>query len=252
MRLTALLALCLSLASVAVAQTVLVYGDNALPTCAQSCTLLQQAQSACVPPAAPVTDQATYQSCFCQSGYLTTLKTSAAGVCDTACGSSDQQQVQTWYLSTCQLGTTDAAATVTPAGASTSAATVAGTSTTAPATASATAATSGSVAGSQQRNPSWWDRHWKWVVMVIVLFVAFVAIAVAGVLIRRHFDRKRDRINSTFNSGITHRSAPMMATSGPPLSHQFDGPPQPGYATDAHGSAMYLPSVRERDRKAMQ
>ncbi|KAL9079616.1 MAG: hypothetical protein Q9157_001501 [Trypethelium eluteriae] len=77
-------------------QQLLQYGTNQLPSCAQGCTLLNQAQSACVPPAAPVTNQAQYQSCFCQSAYLRTLYQSPNGVCDANCGQSDLVKIQQW------------------------------------------------------------------------------------------------------------------------------------------------------------
>lgn len=106
----AMLSLLLHTTSTA-AQTVLVYGTNDLPTCAQGCTLLTNAQAACVPPAAPVTNQATYESCFCQSGYLSTLSTSTSGICDTVCDTTDVTQIQSWYVANCKNDGADVAAT---------------------------------------------------------------------------------------------------------------------------------------------
>ena len=125
-----------------------------LPACASSCPILQQAQSACVPPAAPATGPASYQSCFCQSGYLaaTRAATRAAGtanpaaipnVCDPQCAASDFQAIAQWYAGYCQqpLPTTTAqVAAVAPttaaaAAASSTAATAAGQSDGADATA---------------------------------------------------------------------------------------------------------------------
>lgn len=131
------------------AQTLLVYGNNALPTCAQGCTLLTQAQAGCIPPAAPVTDQATYESCFCQSGYLKTLSTSTTGICDTVCSGSDLTQIQTWYINNCKDDGADVAATAsttTP---------VAASSTSNVATAAATnSGTSSSATGATPVTPS--------------------------------------------------------------------------------------------------
>ena len=126
------------------AQTILTYGNDALPTCAQGCTLLQQAQSACVPPAAPVTDQTTYESCFCQSGYLSGLKTSSAGLCDSTCGTADLQKIQSWYISYCQSpgAVVNVADVATTAGATTVASTVAGTAASTQSATSTAAATS--------------------------------------------------------------------------------------------------------------
>ena len=73
-----------------------------LPACATSCTLLQQAQTGCVPPAAPVSSQATYQSCFCQSGYLTPLaQSSNDNICSPECSAQDMSTIQTWFKGLC-------------------------------------------------------------------------------------------------------------------------------------------------------
>ena len=101
----------LSVLPVVSAQQLLQYGNGQLPTCATGCTLLNQAQAACVPPAAPNTNQATYQSCFCQSAYLRTFYQSPNGVCDAECGQSDLVQIQKWYTGLCKNG---AAATIAP------------------------------------------------------------------------------------------------------------------------------------------
>jgi len=81
------------------AQQLLVFGDNALPSCAQQCSSLSQAQAACVPPASPVTNQVNYQSCFCQSGYLAALENSPETVCGDVCSTTNElTQIATWYL----------------------------------------------------------------------------------------------------------------------------------------------------------
>ena len=91
----------LLLANVTSAQSVL--DPAALPPCAEECTILQQAQSGCVPPAAPATDQQTYESCFCQSVFLQPLFTSPNGVCDQFCTErSDLVQIQGWFTGLCQ------------------------------------------------------------------------------------------------------------------------------------------------------
>lgn len=95
----ALLLLLLQLALVS-GQAVIDYSE--LPKCAYSCTLLAQAQGACVPPQAQTTNQQTYESCFCQSAYLRTLYSSANGVCDAFCGPDDLLKIQDWYTGRCQ------------------------------------------------------------------------------------------------------------------------------------------------------
>lgn len=79
--------------------------SSTFPACALSCATLQQAQSGCVPPAAPVSNQATYVSCFCQSALLTSLHTTPDSVCDSSCTSeSDRQLLMTWYNNYCSSG----------------------------------------------------------------------------------------------------------------------------------------------------
>lgn len=72
-----------------------------LPACAAQCQVLLQAQTGCVPPAAPVTNAATYQSCFCQSGYLSSLYASAASNLCQSCSAADMSAIQAWYKSFC-------------------------------------------------------------------------------------------------------------------------------------------------------
>ena len=75
-----------------------------LPACAQTCPVVIQAQTGCVPPAAPVTDAATYQSCFCQSGYLAPLRASSANICAPQCADGDFATISTWYKGFCAPG----------------------------------------------------------------------------------------------------------------------------------------------------
>lgn len=77
---------------------------STLPACARTCPVLIQAQTGCVPPAAPVTDAGTYQSCFCQSGYLAPLKASSANICAPQCPDGDFATINTWYKGFCAPG----------------------------------------------------------------------------------------------------------------------------------------------------
>ena len=81
---------------------------NTLPACAQACTALTQASQSCA------SNQATYQSCFCQSALLTSLKTSSTNnVCAPQCGDTDFATIASWYNGQC--GTSAAGApTTTP------------------------------------------------------------------------------------------------------------------------------------------
>ncbi|KAL1961668.1 hypothetical protein VTN77DRAFT_1343 [Rasamsonia byssochlamydoides] len=146
--------------------------SSAFPACALSCTTLQQAQDGCVPPAAPVSNQATYVNCFCQSALLTTLHTTPDSVCDTSCTSeSDRQLLMTWYNNYCSSGGQD---TGTP------------TTTTTAASAATTTASTADTPGP----PSWMSTHWRWVLMVIVLFVGFTTIGLVGTWYKRRYDEK--------------------------------------------------------------
>jgi hypothetical protein len=48
----------------------------------------------------------------------------------------------------------------------------------------------------------------KWIVMVIVLAIALSIIAILATWLKKRHDRKRDLPNTSFNEGITTRSAP--------------------------------------------
>lgn len=107
------------------AQSVIDYSK--LPQCAHSCTTLQSAEGSCVPPAAPVTNQATYQSCVCQSSLLTGLK-SSGGICQQfGCSTDDANAISQYYISLCNgpvieptTTTTGTSTTATTTGTSTS------------------------------------------------------------------------------------------------------------------------------------
>jgi len=152
------LAVLLSFVSNALAQQILVFGDDALPSCAQQCQLLQQAQTACIPPAAPVTQQSIYESCFCQSGYLTTLVSNPAAVCGSVCQGSDLTQVATWYKDNCVDDGANAAGTPSTATASLAVAspsTSANAASTSAAGSSASSGDQGSTIQAQSQNNSW-------------------------------------------------------------------------------------------------
>ena len=99
-------ALLLSLLPLVSSQTILTGPSAAgLPICAQNCITLQTAANGCIPPAAPITNQATYDNCFCNSNFLTTLKASPIGICDAECPvATDRQQVQSWFVNLCSAG----------------------------------------------------------------------------------------------------------------------------------------------------
>ena len=89
------------LATHALAQSsgILQFGPGQLPACAQACSQLQNAQTACI--SVPSTEH----SCFCQSAYLTqqtNLFQTPDGTCvDTCTAPADRQQIQTWFKGYC-------------------------------------------------------------------------------------------------------------------------------------------------------
>ncbi|PGH31677.1 hypothetical protein GX50_05517 [[Emmonsia] crescens] len=171
-------------------------GSATFPRCAVGCPLLQQAQANCVPPAAPVTNQATYISCFCQSSLLQALHSSPNGVCDAVCPSADLSTLQKWYAGFCSAGnpqlTQSSTTTATP--------------TTSPNPESdPRAGTSPRV--KYEAPPSWFSTHWKLVVMIIVLAVGFTALALLLVCLKRRHSRKRADNQPPFTPGGSNRSS---------------------------------------------
>ncbi|KAF2198018.1 hypothetical protein GQ43DRAFT_443736 [Delitschia confertaspora ATCC 74209] len=165
---------------IALAESVIDY--TKLPDCAHQCTVLQQAEANCVPPAAPVTEQAIYQSCLCQSGLLTSLYSSGA-LCQPFCPSAeDTNKISQYYTGLCKGPVVTPGAAAKPA--DTTSTSTAGTNT-------ATAGAANGGTASKQKN-DWFDTHWKWVVMVIIIGVAIIFFWVGGFFLRRHFHRKNE------------------------------------------------------------
>jgi hypothetical protein len=156
--------------AITTAQTILPSTASAsFPACALSCSQLIQAQNSCIPPAAPVTDQYFYDSCFCQSPLLSQLHTSPDGTCDAYCTvESDRQLLESWYNSFCASQT--ASTTPTPGATSSAVAPLVSTVTsgvstvivilpptsTASSGISPTATGSGSTVGSTSRSSNSW------------------------------------------------------------------------------------------------
>ncbi|TVY68632.1 hypothetical protein LSUE1_G006265 [Lachnellula suecica] len=135
----------------------------------------------------PLRLQATSTTCFCADARLTPFSTSTAdieSICGGSCtAASDLTALQTWYEGFCKsTGTTTTAA----GGAATATGTSAG---------SATTSSSGSsgVASGSGKAPTWIAAHWKWVVMLIVLFVAITLGWTLAILFRRRYLRKREK-----------------------------------------------------------
>ena len=198
-----------------------------LPACAAQCTPLDQAQTGCVPPAAPVTNQATYQSCFCQSAYLSSLYASGAStLCGAACSAADMSSIQSWYQGFCPqqaaAANGGAGAPVVTVTTSVPAAPVPGTSSTPGSTSTSTSSsTSSNDLTSQDDTPNgkqrgWYETadfkffpcnrflvsllthcsrfsmYWRWVVMLIVLVLGLLFLTLAAVYLKRRYNRRKE------------------------------------------------------------
>ncbi|PLB45297.1 hypothetical protein P170DRAFT_278941 [Aspergillus steynii IBT 23096] len=195
--------------------------SDSFPQCGLSCSNLKQAQSGCVPPAAPANGHATYVSCFCQSNLLSNLHNSADGTCDDSCSSaSDRSLLQKWYSNYCSSGgkTTTASSTKTTS-------------------AQKDSATSTSTAKAKAQNadpapPSWWSSHYQWIIMVIVLIIGFAIITVLGVWLKRRHDAKYPSLYhaagaGSTDSGLLFNRAPNATPSPAPGQ---PGPPPGAWA----------------------
>jgi hypothetical protein len=129
------------------AQEGTIIDKSKLPACALTCQLLIGAQALCVPPTAPVTNQATYQACFINSNYMLPYRQSNPnGVCDAECPSAaDRQQILTWFT-----GLMNGGVVVTPAGSNNQA------TSTSSSTASTATSTTSSSKGSKNTHPTWY------------------------------------------------------------------------------------------------
>lgn len=145
-RLATLLTLLL-LSAISAAQVGTVLDSSKLPACALKCQTLLTAQAGCVPPAAAVTSQATYQSCFLESAFLANYKAGiATGVCDSECPSTDDRnKILSWYTSLKNGGVV-----VTP-----NAGTNTASSTSSAATSTASTTTSSTASSNTNSHPTW-------------------------------------------------------------------------------------------------
>lgn len=84
-----------------------------------------------------------------------------------------------------------------------------------------------------------WSTHWRWILMIILVFVLLGAIAWGAIWYRRRQRRKRDQMSSRFNDGITTRSmGPVgMVENAPPV----------GFAYSPHPRGRRTPSMISQD-----
>ncbi|KAF6822603.1 integral membrane protein [Colletotrichum plurivorum] len=149
-----------------------------LPACAQNCGVLFDANGACVPPAAPETNEATYENCFCSFGALQPWKSGPTGVCEYAnCDAAGFSSIQGWFTSMC-----NAVEGVTQTSSSSSA------------TGSSGSSRGSSGSSNSGNGGDWLSNHWRWVVMLVILVVAIAGIWVGACIWRRRYLRRKDRM----------------------------------------------------------
>jgi hypothetical protein len=88
----------------------------------------------------------------------------------------------------------------------------------------------------------------KWIVMVIVLAIALALVAVLATWLKKRHDRKRDEPNTSFNEGITTRTAPsdpkLGQTEKPEASSSSMPPAAPAFNISPNGRNS---PIRTRD-----
>ncbi|KAL4884454.1 hypothetical protein BJY04DRAFT_8824 [Aspergillus karnatakaensis] len=195
--------------------------SDSFPACGLTCSLLAQAETSCTPPSVAVSNQQTYVSCFCQSPAIIDFQNSPDNTClDTCAVPTDRQLLQQWYLNFCNNGgdTEDSDDTDTESDTEADVEEDSTNSNTGNSNnnsntnndnsntnsnsnnnndndnddsdVSSAADTTAPTARPADPHYSWWDSHYKWVIMVIVLAVAFTAIAILGIWLKRRHDAK--------------------------------------------------------------
>ncbi|KAL4941698.1 hypothetical protein BDV06DRAFT_177594 [Aspergillus oleicola] len=176
--------------------------SDSFPSCGLNCNILTQADDACTPPSAQVTNRQTYVSCFCQSSLLTTWSQNIDSICTDSCQSSqDRQTLQTWYTNFCQSGgqTTEDSTDDNNSNNNNN-----NDDDNSNADSDSEAGSSSSSAANSNSAPqSWWDGHWKWVVMVIVLAAGFTIIGVVGMWLKRRHDRRHPNLYHAGSPGAS-------------------------------------------------
>lgn len=130
-----------------------VYGR--LPDCAQECKILLDAEDNCTPPRAPVTNNATYLDCFCQSEELRGLGNSGQ-LCRSQCDTDATHFMHPSYNSICVTPRTSVtpSSTSSPTSSSTPTSSLQATSTISKPVVKATSS-SGSMAGDFPVSQTW-------------------------------------------------------------------------------------------------
>ncbi|ERF75060.1 hypothetical protein EPUS_04842 [Endocarpon pusillum Z07020] len=189
------------------------------PACAFNCDNLNGASAYCIQTNVGASQQ-TVDSCFCQRAEVTSFYIASTGVCDAFCTSdSDRSTLQSWFQNYCATAGFSAgqAATVTTLVTSTRtpAATATGNSRTG----------AGTQPASTSQDGGWFASHWKWIVMVIVLFLGLSGVAVLAVCLKRRHARKVDKRRAALSGFSTARGG---------------GSPETGHGRDMWGPHQHM------------
>ncbi|KAF1358154.1 hypothetical protein EJ07DRAFT_180344 [Lizonia empirigonia] len=166
-----------------------VYGR--LPDCAQECKVLLDAEDNCTPPRAPVTNNATYLDCFCQSEELRGLRDSGK-LCRSQCDKDATQFIQFSYDSICDTPRTS----VTPSPTSSPTSSLTPTSSTQATSTISTpvvkpTSSSDSMAGDFPVPQTWAQKHWRHVLAGVLVPVILLLLAIAVFYFRRRYLQRR-------------------------------------------------------------
>ncbi|KAL1637688.1 hypothetical protein SLS58_009219 [Diplodia intermedia] len=218
------------LPSLAHAQTLIDFSQ--LPACASTCTNFVNAQTGCVPPAAAVTTQQTYVSCFCQSALLTNLRAGSGADCASVCpNAADQTSIQQWYAAFCASGGQAVTSSATSSTTSATGATSSAADSTSTSNSNAVINDyDGDGDPSNNYEGSWISAHWKWVIMLAVIFLAMIAFSILGVWLKRRHRARRDAQRS--NLGHGGEAGP----GGPSMTGAIPPPPPMAHLKNANDS----------------
>ena len=204
--------------------------SSTFPGCALSCNVLLQAQALCTPPTAATTNQLAYDNCFCQSTLLQTLYATPDSVCAAECSiAADRTLLQSWFIGFCQqVGQgVDPVATTAATQPTNSVVVVTITSTNTPAP-TITGSGTGAV-GAASSDSSWISTHWKWVMMLGILFFGLIGLAFLLVWLKRRHRRKVEARRAALSGFPTPNEKRGGARSATP---DLWGPHQHMHATN--------------------
>jgi len=159
----------------------------ALPTCAEQCGMLFDAQGSCTPPGVPPSNLLSYEECFCAFPEVQVFYTPGDTICPNACTDSNSvaelSTIRSWFTNYCAAVSVSATAT----GA------VTGTASSSQSTGGTTADSNGS--SSKSAGQQWLSSHARWVIMAVILIVGIIGVWLGAWLLRRHIIRKREKGN---------------------------------------------------------